>query len=208
MRLTFFFVFFVSLAFGQDKPVVFYNEAGEKISKETFIKTRNYHKNFDLYFENDTTQIGVLVTRQKFGQLDKQTFVRLKTYLKQLTDKSISDSQYIVINYLTANPKKAENKKSRSGWNIFHGDYLRKLHKTADIKQFWMYSTNCDNLDYHYQNKVHWVPDKTGLLKRLFSAYEVPYGYYVLIKPDGKYFYSLGEYGKHDVWENAEKFFK
>ena len=78
MRLTFIFILFSCLSFGQEKPIVFYNEIGEKIDKQKFIENIDYSKNLDLYFENDTTQIGLLVTRKKVGKLDKNTFGNLK----------------------------------------------------------------------------------------------------------------------------------
>jgi len=207
MRLTFIFIFCTSLIFGQEKPIVFYNENGEKISKEKFIDTKDYKKNLDLYFENDTTQIGLLITRQKFGQLDNKTFENLKSYLTDLSNKQIDSTQNIVINYLTAYPKKDENTISRSGWNVLHRDYLKKLHKIANINQFWINSTECDNLKYYHQNKINWMTDKENLFKKLFFPYEVRYGNYILINPDGKFYYYLGEHSKYQIWENAKVFF-
>ncbi|OIQ23080.1 hypothetical protein [Lacinutrix sp. MedPE-SW] len=208
MRLTFLFILFTCLTFGQEKPIIFYNESGEKISKQDFIKTKDYRKNLDLYFENDTTQIALLVTRKKFGQLDKTTFESLKNYLTVLTDKAIDSTQNIVINYLTAYPKKKENRNFRSTWNVLHRDYTRKLHKIANINQFWIHSTKCENLYYNYHRRLNWIEDKDNLFKKLFFPYEVRYGNYILIKPDGKFFYYLGEHSKYHIWENAEKYFK
>ena len=207
MRLTFLFILFTYLTFGQEKPMIFYNESGEKISKPNFIKTKDYSKNLDLYFENDTTQIGLLVTRKKFGQLDKNTFENLKSYLTVLTDKKIDSNQNIVINYLTAFPKKADNTKSRSTWNILDKDYLKKLHKIADINQFWIHSPESDNLKYYHQDKINWIADKESIFKKLFFPYEVRYGNYVLIKPDGKFYYYLGEHSKYEIWEKSKKYF-
>ena len=207
MRLTFLFILFTCLTFGQEKPIVFYNENGEEISKENFIESKNYSGNLDLYFENDTTQIGLLVASQKFGQLDKNTFNHLKLYLTGLTDKTIDSTQNIVINYLTAYPKKAENKNSRTGWNVLHKDYLKKLHKIANINQFWIHSSECDNLKYYHQKRINWIEDIDNLLKKLFFPYEVRHGNYILIKPDGKFYYCLGEHSKYQIWENAKKYF-
>lgn len=208
MRLTFLFIIFTSLAFGQERPIVFYNESGEKISKQKFIKTKDYNKNLDLYLENDTTQIGLLITRRKFGQLDKNTFKYLKSYLTELTDNQIDSTQNIVINYLTAYPKKNETKNSRSGWNVLDRDYLKNLHKIENINQFWIHSSECDNLEYYHQKRINWIEDEENLLKKLFFPYPVRYGNYILIKPDGKFYYYLGEHSKYQIWENAEKFFK
>lgn len=202
------FLLFTCSFFGQEKPIVFYNEGGEKISKQQFFETKDYRNYLDLYFENDTTQIGLLVTRQKFGQLDKNSFENLKSYLTELSDKQIDSTQNIVINYLTAYPKKDENTTSRSGWNVLNRDYLKKLHKIANINQFWMNSLECDNLEYFYHKKINWIADKNNLLKELFFPYEVRYGNYVLIKPDGKFYYYLGEHSKYQIWENSSLFFK
>lgn len=207
MRLTFVFTLFTCLIFGQEKPIIFYNESGEKINRQEFIKTKNYIKNLDLYFENDTTQIALLVTRQKFGKLDKNTFEKLKSYLTELTNKKIDSTQNIVINYLTAFPSKADNTKSRSTWNILDKDYLKKLHEIADINQFWINSPESDNLKYYHQNKINWIADKERLFKKLFFPYEVRYGNYILIKPDGEFYYYLGEHSKYQIWEDAKEYF-
>ena len=208
MRLTLFFFLFTYLTLGQEKPIIFYNESGEKISKQDFVKAKDYSKNLDLYFKNDTTQIGLLVTRKKFGQLDKNTFEDLKSYLTELTEKKIDSTQNIVINYLTAYPKKNENANSKSGWNVLHRDYLKKLHKIANINQFWIHSSECDNLEYNHQKRINWTEDKDDLLKKLFFPYEVRYGNFILIKPDGKFYYYLGEHSKYQIWEDAKKYFK
>lgn len=208
MRSTFIFILFTCLTFGQEKPIVFYNESGEKISKQNFIETKDYSKNLDLYFENDTTQIGLLVTRKKFGQLDKNTFENLKLYLTELSDKRIDSTQNIVVNYLTAYPKKNENTNSKSEWNVLQRDYLKKLHKIANIDQFWIHSSECNNLEYNYQKRINWIADKDDLLKKLFFPYEVRYGNFLLIKSDGKFYYYLGEHSKYQIWEDAKKYFK
>ncbi len=208
MRLAIAFILFSCLSFGQTKPIAFYNESGEKIDKQEFIENKDYVKNLDLYFENDTTQIALLVTRKKFGQLNKNTFENLKLYLTELTDKQIDSTQNIVINYLTPLPKKDKNTSSKSAWNIFDRNYTKKLHKIANINQFWINSTECDNLEYNHSKKINWIADKDNLFSKLFFPYKVRYGNYILIKPDGKYYYYLGEHSKYQIWENAKKYFK
>ncbi|MFD2892785.1 hypothetical protein ACFS5J_12260 [Flavobacterium chuncheonense] len=208
MKFLLFFFLFNCLLFSQEKQIIFYNESGEKISNQKFIETRDYNKNLDIYYENDTIQIGLLITRQGFGKLDKNTFTILKMYLTDLSNKKIDSTQCIVINYLTAFPKKAENKKLKSTWNILDRDYLKKLYKIANINQFWVNSPESDNLEYYHHGKINWLTDKENILKSLFFPYEVRYGNYILIKPDGKFYYYLGEHGKHQIWEKAKKYFK
>lgn len=196
-------------AFGQTKPMIFYNENGEEITEQNFNDTQDYSKNIDFYFENDSLQIGILITRQKSGQLDEKSFTNLKSYLNELSEKQIDSTQNIVINYLTAYPKKEENSKSRSAWTVFDKDYLKKLHKIANINQFWINSPECDNLEYNHKDKINWISDKENLFKKLFFPYElIRYGNFLLIKPDGKFYYYLGEHGKSQIWEKSKKFFK
>lgn len=194
--------------FGQTKQIVFYNENGEEITEENFLNSRNYSRNLDLYFENDSIQYGLLIERQKYGQLDQKTFTELKTYLGQLSQTQIDSTQNIVVNYLTAFPKKEENTTSRSGWNVLDRDYLKKLHQIAPINQFWINSSQVDNFQYHHQNRINWITDNENLFNKLFFPYEVRYGNYILIKPDGKFYYYLGEHSKYQIWETAGKFFK
>lgn len=207
MKLTFFFFFFSSIIFGQQKPTVFYNEIGEEINYHQFIDTKNSRINIALYFENDSIQRAILVTRQKFGQLDKKTFTHLKAYLTELSGKQIDSTQNIVINYLTVFPKKEKHQPSKSGWTVLHRDYLRKLHKIANINQFWIHSPECDNLKYYHQNKINWIADKDDLFKKLFFLYDFKYGNYILIKPDGQFYYYLGEHGKDGIWRQSKKYF-
>jgi len=195
-------------AFAQKKPIEFYNENGEEITEEKFLKSKDYSKNLDLYFDTDTIQYGLLIERQKFGQLDQKTFTDLKIYLSELSKTQIDSTHNIVVNYLTAFPKKEENTRSRSGWNVLDRDYLKKLHKIAPINQFWINSPQSDNLKYYHHNKIKWITDKENLFNKLFFHYGVRYGNYILIKPDGKFFYYLGEHSKYQIWKNAEKYFQ
>lgn len=208
MRLRLLLFFFTCFAFGQEKPIVFYNENGEAISKQKFIQSTDYDKNLDLYFENDTTQIGILLTRKIIGRLDKKTFEYLKSYLTKLSRRPIDSTQNIVINYLTAYPTKEENRGLRSGWNLLEKRYLKKLHRIANINQFWLHSPKCDNLEYYMHKRINWIEDKEGLFNILFFKYEVRDGNYILIKPDGRFFCYLGEHSTDEILENAKKYFK
>ncbi|MBC5842135.1 MAG: hypothetical protein K2Y30_15660 [Flavobacteriaceae bacterium] len=207
MKIIIILICFTSLLFGQRKQKVFYNEIGEKVEKQKFTESIDHHKNLDVYYENDTTKVGMLVTRQKFGHLDKMTFMNLKEYLTEISAKRIDTTQNIVINYLTAFPKKAANTKSRSNWNILDNDYLENLHKIADISQFWINAPESDNLHYYHADRIKWIADRNNLFKKLFFPYEIRYGNYILIKPDGKFYYYLGEHSKNDILENSKKYF-
>lgn len=47
-------VLFSLTGHSQTKPIFFYNENGEELSKEIFIASLKNGQNIDLYFENDT----------------------------------------------------------------------------------------------------------------------------------------------------------
>lgn len=201
-------VLFSLTGHSQTKPIFFYNENGEELSKEIFIASLKNGQNIDLYFENDTIQYGVAVQREKFGRLNNTAFSELKKYLSELSGAEIDSSKNIVINYITALPNKEQTIQSRTGWNVLHNDYLRKLHKIADINQFWINSPECDNLDYYHENRINWLEDKENLFKKIFFPFEIVNGNYILIRPNGIYYYYLGEHGKHIIWENSKRFFK
>ncbi len=192
----------------QEVSIKFYNENGHEITKEVFINTRDYSKNIDIYFGNDTREFGFLVKRKNYGKLTDKLHTQFRTYLNKLSGNKLDSTKSIVINYLSAIPRKKETGEGRSRWNIFNKDYLKRLHKITDVMHFWINSPSCDNLKYHYSNKINWLSDTDKILSKLFFPYDIKYGYYVLIKPNGDYFYYLGEYGKKQVWDKVNKFLK
>ena len=64
------------------------------------------------------------------------------------------------------------------------------------------------NLEYFHSNRINWVADKGEVLKNLFFEYETSYGNFIIIKPNGQYFYYLGEFGKQHVLRYTRKFLK
>lgn len=195
----------------QEKALVYYNENGKNVTQDEFRKAKNDKENLDVYFENDTSQIGILVTRKRFGKLNKKTFNHLKSYLTEISQKKIDPTENLVINYLTLYPSKDEVSNfsnSKSNWNILDRNYIKKLHKIANINQFFIHTPENDNLEYYRNKKINWIKDKNNLFNKLFFPYEIQYGNFILIKPNGEYFYFLGEHGKQTVWSESEKFFK
>ncbi len=204
-------ILFLGLFYGlslysQSKAIKFFNENGTQLSEEEFYNNRDYSQNLDVYLENDSIAYGILLSRRKFGNLDAATFHKIKSYLGQLRGRDIDPNRNIVINYLTE-PIGIEDKQGKTGWNILGKNYLKKLHKIADIEQFYVNSPKVGNLKFYHLNSINWLEDHEELFKKLFFPYETVNGNYILIKPDGRFFYYLGEHSKFEVWENAEKFF-
>ena len=195
-------------SYSQEKQVRFYDINGKEITRDKFYKNKDYSKNLDLYFENDSIQYGLLIKRMNFGKLNKIQFGNLKKYINKLSNTKIDSTKNIVINYLSSLPKKSENSKSRATWNIFDKDYLRKLHRIAEIQQFWINSPENDNLKYFHSNTIDFISDKDKLFEKMFFPYQIYYGNYLIIKPNGLYVTYAGEYGKQSVWELTKKFIK
>lgn len=211
MRFTILFVLFTCLLNAQEKALVYYNENGKNVTQDEFRKAKNSKENLDIYFENDTSQIGILVTRKNYGKLDKKTFDHLKSYLTEISQKKVDPTENLVINYLTLYPTKDEisdYSNSKSNWNILDRNYTKKLHKIANINQFFIHTPGNNTHEYYRNEKINWIKDKNNLFNKLFFPYEILYGNFILIKPNGEYFYYLGESGKQTVWSESEKFFK
>lgn len=209
MKKILFYIFLFSSFnfFSQNKPFKYYNENGKELTKKEFSKAINYSENLDLYLENDSLQFGVLMQRENSGKLNQFTLKKIQSYLHELSKKDIDSTKNIVINYLTALPNHNENTNPRSTWNVLEKDYLKKLSKISKIQQFWINSPRANNLKYYYSKRINWLEDKEDLFKKIFFPYEVKYGNFILIKPDGRFYYYLGEHSKYQIWETSKKFF-
>jgi len=206
--LSIFFVHITLNTYGQEKQKIFINENGKEIKEQTFYNAIKSIKKRHLYFENDTLQYHVIFLKEKYGQLSKKELITLKSYLLAVSGRKIDSTENIVINYLTASSSLNESSNyGKSNWNILDRNYLRKLHKIANINQFWFHSSITENLKYYHQKRINWIVDKDNLLKRMFFPFETPYENYLLIKPNGAYYYYIGEYSKFEVWKKCRAFF-
>ncbi|WP_394907500.1 hypothetical protein [uncultured Mesonia sp.] len=213
MKKILFIISFFSLGvWGQnnDKPKVFYNLNDEEIGWQAYFKLKEETNSLNQITATDSTMQYRLIRRENTGTLQPSTFLQLKQYLSALSGKEIRENENIVINYLSRYPEKNQptGHSSRSKWNIYHKNYLKKLHQLAPIKQFWMHSPTIKTLDYHHANRLNWLADEKDALFILFLKKTVALGNYILIKPDGRYYYYLGEYGKDHVLRQGEDFFK
>lgn len=211
MRLPAFLVlFFISLfGYSQNKDYYFYNEEGRPISRKDFYKTRYNRDNFPVYLENDTARFGILYHYETYGKLNDSSYRYLRKYLGELKQTIIDSSDFIVINYLTSVPDEEQKRGgTRTTWNIFDRNYTGKLKRMDDVSHFWISSLEKQNLKYFYSRRIDWLTDKKGVIPELFFPFEFTYGYFVIINPEGEYYYHLGEYAKQFVWEKTEQFVK
>ena len=162
----------VNLAYSQVKKKIFYNENLEEITESSFHKQKNFEKNLDIYFENDTIMISFLVKRKNYGKLDESNFKKLKKNLSP--DKEL-------INKITK-------------------DYLKKLNKICDYNHFWVYKDD-ENLKYYHPKEVKWEKDNNQFIEKTFFEFHYPCFSAVIIDENGKFISYFGEFGKSTIWE-------
>lgn len=208
-KILFIIILFISFfGYSQKKTIKYYNEIGKEINKDEFIKTKNQSDNIDIYFKNDTIDYALLIKRLNFGKLEKDTFLNFKNYLSAISNTKIDSTKYLVINYLSSLPKKSENTKSKSGWNIFDKIYLERLTSKGNVQHFWVNSPENDNLEYMHYNEINWLSDKKKIFNKIFLKYNVKYGYFLIINPNREFIFYVGEYSKQQVWDLFDSFSK
>jgi|TARA_B110000908_G_C10014958_1_gene340322 hypothetical protein len=194
--------------YSQEKKNKFYNESSVEISKNKFLNTHNNNKNLAIYLENDSIKFNLLINRKKSGNLNGKSFNAFKKHLDELNGTQLDSTKNKVIIYLSATPNISPNINLKTTWNIFDNDYLKKLNRIDDLEILWIHSPMRKNLEYFHSDRINWVADKGDVLKNLFFEYETSYGNFIIVKPNGQYFYYLGEFGKQHVLRYTRKFLK
>ncbi|MEJ7694665.1 hypothetical protein, partial [Daejeonella sp.] len=118
-------------------------------------------------------------------------------------DKSTSNELIVLIYYPGKDP--CNGLERNSTWNIFDGEYQRKLKKISTYDHFWVYK-NDENLKYYHPRRVNWQSDKNQLVEKLFFRYHYPCFSFVVLNKKGKYLSYFGEFGKNTVWELSKEF--
>ena len=128
-KVIIFFVLIQTLNINaQSTKQEFYDTNGNKISKEEFLKLENHNINLAIGLDYDSLQVFKLVNRINLDTLDTLALGNLKKRLELNYEQKIANDEYIVINYITANPLlKKEN--NLSLWTILQPNYIKKLHK-------------------------------------------------------------------------------
>ncbi|OUR91071.1 hypothetical protein A9Q87_11385 [Flavobacteriales bacterium 34_180_T64] len=204
--LVFLFLIFQFSSYSQEKKEFYFDHLGHRITKEYFYSNKKFVegeiKYLHLVFENDTSTTSVLHPRKVYGKLNKTDLDSLRSKLNSISESNpISYKSHIVINYFSGNYP--ISLKKPTGWNIYHNDYKRKLDRIIDSNMYWIYN---DIEDLKFQRKKRlWVKDEEHFIKNLFFPFHIPYGNFVIIKPDGNYICFYGEYGKQSVWNVAKE---
>ncbi len=189
----------------QKKPVYKFDENGNELVGQFVILKDGYIFG---EVESDTAIIRVAQKRLVTGTLSGSQLHDLRTYLMKITASEIDPAKNIVINYLSSIPK-VDDAEGKSKWTLleFPNRISRQLKTWYNAEHFWINSPGATNLEYYHQGKINWISDSKRMLNKLFFPYEVPYGHFVLIKPDGSFLYLLGEHNKADFKRYADEFF-
>ncbi|MCP9198838.1 hypothetical protein MKO06_02900 [Gramella sp. GC03-9] len=168
------------------------------MSRNEFYEPPGNNEYLAVYIEKDSITVGIRVQKEKYGRLEDSTFNALRLYLNSMNAEKIGEDDLIVINFLTGVTLEEQNRNARSSWNIFEGNYIRKLKKVADVSQYWISTLPKEKLKYFHSNKIDWKQDKQGMIPEVFSPYGLKYGYYIIIRPNGDYYYEIvnSEFGK------------
>ncbi|RAK20725.1 hypothetical protein B0I03_107146 [Flavobacterium aquaticum] len=181
----------------------FYDTNGKKISKEEFLKLENHNINLAIGLDYDSLQVFKLVNRINLDTLDTLALGNLKKHLELNYEQKIANDEYIVINYITANPLlKKEN--NLSLWTILQPNYIKKLHKKVKCKQFWIYDESQIHLDSYKYAHINWLKEKDSFIKNLFYPFQFSYGNCTVIAPNGNFYSYYGEYGPEKVFNGIE----
>lgn len=193
--LFFLLLFNCAIIHGQEKIVKFYNVAHQEIDKKEFLEYQNSQQYRDIYFENDSSVVGLLVRIKNLGKLNQEQFKQLNHNLD--TNKKKED--FMVIIYYPGKDK-CNGSERKSGWNVFNRDYLKNLNKIGSYSHYWIYK-NDENLKYYYPKKINWTKDKNQFIEKTFFKYHFPCFSFVVIDNEGNYISKFGEFGKQEVWE-------
>ncbi|WP_445720541.1 hypothetical protein [Flavobacterium sp.] len=167
------------------------------------MKLEDHKVNISIGLEYDTLQVFKLINRININVLDTVSLENLKNYLELNYGQKIANDEYIVINYVTANPILKKDK-YLSLWTILQPNYIKKLHTKVKCKQFWIHDELQIDLDTYKYPHINWFKEKDNFIKNLFYPFQFSYGNCTIISPNGKFYSYFGEYGPEKVYKGIQ----
>lgn len=165
--------------------IIYFDSDQNQISKSRFFESRDFRYNIDVYYETDTTRVGLLVNRRKFGKFSKDEFDLFKSQLASSLDTQITFDKPVIINYFfdIGNGEDCVN-------NVYPLPYTVKLEEM--FPQY--HSIYVVNKDYGYKTKFNKIKtDKFDLIRTVFIKHKIRCLNYIGIKPNGSYAYCYGD---------------
>ena len=147
--------------------------------------------------ENPDGSISSIISHD-IETLSSQDLLNLKIYLSNLTDHELDFSKNIVINFIDIDPRRSREN-YQVPWDIFYGKLENELNQIKSSVHVWIINPTVTNLHYYHGDTINWRKDLDNTVRNLFFDYPRLNGGFVIIKPNGEYFYKLGEYSKSDI---------
>ena len=143
-----------------------------------------------IIIKNDTAVIAKTVLRREYGILSQEDRERIISELKNVSGKSISDDQTIVINFFYTN--RTNNK--TLAYNHYPADagYKKFIRKHPQYAQFFITEKGL----LHKENYVY--EDTGDVIRNMLFKYPFEANY-IIIKPNGHYFRHVGEYRQDEI---------
>ncbi|WP_435415498.1 hypothetical protein [Polaribacter aestuariivivens] len=205
-NLLLFIIGFVACSsFGQVKEI-FLNDDLVNITESEFKKTIK-EPTYNLKFDLDTLIVNVKVLRIKKGEISKQKLDSIRTVLSNSSKKEINKNDILIINYFPGLDR-CNSGQGSSFLRQKYSRYLRKIKKTENVSQFFVYKSFEGTKKYG--RKLEWIPDDTNLIEKTFFPLHYNCGSFALIDKNGNFYITKGEYDISkiiDLIKNKKKTF-
>ena len=176
--------------FGQKKEM-YLNDDLVEITQTDFKKADVPYKFYNLRFELDSLFANVKVQRIRKGKITNELLDSIKSELLTISGDSIPKNNFIIINYYHGLDR-CNSSGDKSYVRAKYKRFLKKINKTKNISQFFMYKSPEGTKEYGKQ--LNWIKDEFGTIEKIFLPLHYPCGSYVLINSDGNYYVQKGEY--------------
>jgi hypothetical protein len=191
--------------FGQKKEM-YLNDDLVEITQTDFKKADVPYKFYNLRFELDSLIANVKVQRIRKGKITNELLDSIKSELLTISGDSIPKNNFIIINYYHGLDR-CNSPGDKSYVRAKYKRFLKKINKTKNISQFFMYKSPEGTKEYGKQ--LNWIKDEFGTIEKIFLPLHYPCGSYVLINSDGNYYVQKGEYNIEriiDLLKNKKTF--
>jgi hypothetical protein len=191
--------------FGQKKEM-YLNDDLVEITQTDFKKADVPYKFYNLRFELDSLIANVKVQRIRKGKITNELLDSIKSELLTISGDSIPKNNFIITNYYHGLDR-CNSSGDKSYVRAKYKRFLKKINKTKNISQFFMYKSPEGTKEYGKQ--LNWIKDEFGTIEKIFLPLHYPCGSYVLINSDGNYYVQKGEYNIEriiDLLKNKKTF--
>ncbi len=176
---------FIKCSSIKEKPLLLYDTENNLVSQDEFYKKMDFRYNIDVYYETDTSRVGALVIRSKFGKFDSINFGEIKKLLSLSFDTIIDFNKPVVINYYLD---------LKDNVDCAHEFYFEST--TEELINFYSQFNILHVVDKYYSHNLKFNKikvDKLDLIRSTFIKYRIRCLNYIAIKPNGSYYYCIGD---------------